>query len=126
MYLARSGKARGVRASSKARNVHAPARRLARTTISLGPEEGIIFGLRAIRSAALCTQQASVDLRLSCSKPGGRDLGCGTYKVGCSVSGRTGRVEKKWHVQGWVICQWTHRKGCLQTQAQCSSGQDKL
>ena len=33
----------------KARSVHAPARRLARTTISLGPDEGIAFGLRAVR-----------------------------------------------------------------------------
>ena len=36
----------------KARSCHAPARRLARTTISLGPEEGILFGLRAIRWGA--------------------------------------------------------------------------
>ncbi|KAK9789237.1 hypothetical protein WJX73_008930, partial [Symbiochloris irregularis] len=48
VYLARSGKGGGKRVKAKA--VHAPARRLARTTISLGPEEGITFGLRAIRA----------------------------------------------------------------------------
>ena len=47
MYLARSGKGNTRRV--KARSVHAPARRLARTTISLGPDEGIAFGLRAVR-----------------------------------------------------------------------------
>ncbi len=47
MYLARSGKGNARRV--KARSVHAPARRLARTTISLGPDEGIAFGLRAVR-----------------------------------------------------------------------------
>ena len=47
VYLVRSSK--GVLRRLRAKSVHAPARRLARTTISLGPEEGIIFGLRAIR-----------------------------------------------------------------------------
>ena len=47
VYLARSGKGSSKRV--KARSVHAPARRLARTTISLGPDEGIAFGLRAVR-----------------------------------------------------------------------------
>ena len=47
VYLARSGKGNARRV--KARSVHAPARRLARTTISLGPDEGIAFGLRAVR-----------------------------------------------------------------------------
>ena len=104
VYLARSGKARGVRASSKARNVHAPARRLARTTISLGPEEGIIFGLRAIRSAALCLQGLC---RLT-----GVSLKIGWQKVGV------------WRVQGLLLCQWTHRKGCLRISGrQCSSHQ---
>lgn len=49
VYLARSGKG-GATKRVKAKAVHAPARRLARTTISLGPEEGITFGLRAIRA----------------------------------------------------------------------------
>ncbi|KAK9805120.1 hypothetical protein WJX72_000185 [[Myrmecia] bisecta] len=48
VYLARAGKGRARRV--KVKSVHAPARRLARTTISLGPEEGIMFGLRAIRA----------------------------------------------------------------------------
>ncbi|DBA70289.1 TPA: hypothetical protein ACH3X2_011717 [Trebouxia sp. C0005] len=48
VYLARSGKGNARRV--KARSVHAPARRLARTTISLGPDEGIAFGLRAVRA----------------------------------------------------------------------------
>ncbi|KAL3132833.1 hypothetical protein ABBQ38_006758 [Trebouxia sp. C0009 RCD-2024] len=48
IYLARSGKGNARRV--KARSVHAPARRLARTTISLGPDEGIAFGLRAVRA----------------------------------------------------------------------------
>ena len=47
VYTARAGK--GSQRRIKARTCHAPARRLARTTISLGPEEGILFGLRAIR-----------------------------------------------------------------------------
>ena len=47
VYLARSGKGNSRRV--KARSVHAPARRLARTTITLGPDEGIAFGLRAVR-----------------------------------------------------------------------------
>jgi hypothetical protein len=47
VYTARAGKGGARRV--KARSCHAPARRLARTTISLGPEEGILFGLRAIR-----------------------------------------------------------------------------
>ena len=51
VYLARSGKGGARRV--KARSVHAPARRLARTTISLGPDEGIAFGLRAVR-CCLC------------------------------------------------------------------------
>lgn len=45
VYLARAAKGPGARP----RQLHAPARRLARTTISLGPEEGIMFGLRSIR-----------------------------------------------------------------------------
>ena len=49
MYTARSG--RGGARRIRARTCHAPARRLARTTISLGPEEGILFGLRAVRCA---------------------------------------------------------------------------
>ena len=49
VYTARAGK--GSHRRIKARTCHAPARRLARTTISLGPDEGILFGLRAIRSA---------------------------------------------------------------------------
>ena len=48
VYTARAGK--GSQRRIKARTCHAPARRLARTTISLGPDEGILFGLRAIRS----------------------------------------------------------------------------
>ena len=47
MYLARSGK--GAARRVRAKQVHAPARRLARTIISLGQEEGINFGVRAIR-----------------------------------------------------------------------------
>lgn len=47
VYTARAGK--GSQQRIKARTCHAPARRLARTTISLGPDEGILFGLRAIR-----------------------------------------------------------------------------
>ena len=50
VYTARAGK--GSQRRIKARTCHAPARRLARTTISLGPDEGILFGLRAIRCAA--------------------------------------------------------------------------
>lgn len=50
VYTARAGK--GGARRIKARSCHAPARRLARTTISLGPEEGILFGLRAIRCGA--------------------------------------------------------------------------
>ena len=49
VYTARAGK--GSQRRIKARTCHAPARRLARTTISLGPDEGILFGLRAIRCA---------------------------------------------------------------------------
>jgi hypothetical protein len=48
VYLARASKAGGGQ-GSRLRRLHAPARRLARTTISLGPEEGIMFGLRSIR-----------------------------------------------------------------------------
>ena len=48
VYLARSGKGGGSK-RVKAKHVHAPARRLARTIISLGQEEGITFGVRAIR-----------------------------------------------------------------------------
>eukprot|EP00891_Asterochloris_glomerata_P004843 jgi/Astpho2/4843/Aster-05779 len=48
VYLVRSGKGNARRV--KAHSVHAPARRLARTTISLGPDEGIAFGLRAVRA----------------------------------------------------------------------------
>lgn len=48
VYLARAAKGGGG-AGSRLRQLHAPARRLARTTISLGPEEGIMFGLRSIR-----------------------------------------------------------------------------
>ena len=44
VYTARAGK--GSQRRIKARTCHAPARRLARTTISLGPDEGILFGLR--------------------------------------------------------------------------------
>ena len=47
VYTARAGK--GSQRRIKTRTCHAPARRLARTTISLGPNEGILFGLRAIR-----------------------------------------------------------------------------
>ena len=50
VYTARAGK--GSQRRIKARTCHAPARRLARTTISLGPDEGILFGLRAIRCMA--------------------------------------------------------------------------
>ena len=49
VYLVRSGKGNVRRV--KAHSVHAPARRLARTTISLGPDDGIAFGLRAVRYA---------------------------------------------------------------------------
>lgn len=49
VYLVRTAKPLGARAGSKARNAHAPARRMARTIIGLGPEEGTIFGLRALR-----------------------------------------------------------------------------
>ena len=52
VYTVRAGKGGARRV--KARSCHAPARRLARTTISLGPEEGILFGLRAIRSENIC------------------------------------------------------------------------
>lgn len=54
MYLVRSGKGNARRV--KAHSVHAPARRLARTTISLGPDEGIAFGLRAVRLVYLCAE----------------------------------------------------------------------
>ena len=57
VYLARSGKGNTRRV--KARSVHAPARRLARTTISLGPDEGIAFGLRAVRWGLLCVKDCS-------------------------------------------------------------------
>jgi len=50
VYLARAGY-RGRGARGAARGCHAPARRIARTTISLGHEEGEAFGLRAIRRA---------------------------------------------------------------------------
>lgn len=60
VYLARATKGGG---ETRQRQLHAPARRLARTTISLGPEEGIMFGLRSIRwessshnGADLCRQ----------------------------------------------------------------------
>lgn len=53
VYTVRAGKGGARRV--KARSCHAPARRLARTTISLGPEEGILFGLRAIRCEILPT-----------------------------------------------------------------------
>ena len=49
MYLVRTHKSLGKQSSSKVRSVHAPARRMARTIIGLGPEEGTIFGLRALR-----------------------------------------------------------------------------
>lgn len=52
VYLVRSGKGNARRV--KAHSVHAPARRLARTTISLGPDEGIAFGLRAVRLVYQC------------------------------------------------------------------------
>ena len=50
VYLARSGKGAGSK-RVKAKHVHAPARRLARTIISLGQDEGVTFGVRAIRQA---------------------------------------------------------------------------
>ena len=57
VYLARSGKGNSRRV--KARSVHAPARRLARTTITLGPDEGIAFGLRAVRCSIPLTAKAT-------------------------------------------------------------------
>ena len=53
VYLARSGKMRLGGA------LHCPARRIARTCISLGPVDGIMFGLRAIRCVHLPAQVAS-------------------------------------------------------------------
>ena len=47
VYLARSNRVPARRLLP--RTLLSPARRLARTTISLGPEAGIIFGLRALR-----------------------------------------------------------------------------
>ncbi|CAL5224103.1 g6734 [Coccomyxa viridis] len=57
VYTARAGK--GSQRRIKARTCHAPARRLARTTISLGPDEGILFGLRAIRAVEAAAESAS-------------------------------------------------------------------
>ena len=54
VYLARSGKGAGSK-RVKAKHVHAPARRLARTIISLGQDEGVTFGVRAIRQASCNT-----------------------------------------------------------------------
>ena len=64
VYLVRTAKPLGGRASSKVRNAHAPARRMARTIIGLGPEEGTIFGLRALRQGStklLAKMSDSVD-----------------------------------------------------------------
>ena len=49
IYMVRGLRHRRNRVSHKSRAIHAPARRLARTIISLGEDEGIIFGLRALR-----------------------------------------------------------------------------
>ena len=56
VYLARSSKG-GAGRKADPRALHAPARRLARTTVSLGAEDGIIFGLRALRYSGLMRPQ---------------------------------------------------------------------
>ncbi|KAK9830927.1 hypothetical protein WJX81_006480 [Elliptochloris bilobata] len=59
VYLARTDRGGGGRRRSRARSCHAPARRIARTTISLGYEEGVAFGLRAIRAMEAAARGAS-------------------------------------------------------------------
>ena len=59
VYLARTDRGGGAR-RSRARSCHAPARRIARTTISLGHEEGVAFGLRAIRCARPASTRSTV------------------------------------------------------------------
>ncbi|KAL4419165.1 hypothetical protein ABPG77_009141, partial [Micractinium sp. CCAP 211/92] len=53
----------GKRASSgDSRHLHTPARRLARTIICLGPQEGLAFGLQAIRAIEATAGAGSGDL----------------------------------------------------------------
>lgn len=49
-------------AAGASRQLHAPARRLARTILSLGPQEGLAFGLQAIRAIESTAGAASGDL----------------------------------------------------------------
>ena len=66
VYLARSNRVPARRLLP--RTLLSPARRLARTTISLGPEAGIIFGLRALR----CDHSQMIDncdSRMHCYGP---------------------------------------------------------
>ena len=48
--------------SGEARHLHAPARRLARTIIGLGPQEGLAFGLQAMRAIEATAGAGSGDL----------------------------------------------------------------
>lgn len=53
----------GKRASSgDSGHLHTPARRLARTIICLGPQEGLAFGLQAIRAIEATAGAGSGDL----------------------------------------------------------------
>ncbi len=49
-------------AAGFSRQLHTPARRLARTILSLGPQEGMAFGLQAIRAIEATAGAASGDL----------------------------------------------------------------
>lgn len=70
VYLARAAKGGGGQ-GSRLRQLHAPARRLARTTISLGPEEGIMFGLRSIRCVNMERVQYDEGLARTAIRAGG-------------------------------------------------------
>lgn len=65
MYLAGGRKAfagAGAGAVGTNRQLHAPARRLARTIISLGPQDGLAFGIHAIRAIEATAGAASGDM----------------------------------------------------------------
>ncbi|CAD7696243.1 unnamed protein product [Ostreobium quekettii] len=57
VYLARSGRHR-----DKARNTHAPARRIARTVVALGPEQGAVVGRNALKAIKAMVDGAGTNI----------------------------------------------------------------
>ena len=56
------GVAQGEAAAAAAKHLHAPARRLARTVISLGQGEGRLFAMRALKAISAVSGAAEGDL----------------------------------------------------------------